>query len=220
MAKPSELELDADEIVTAAIEILREQGLDGVSMRSVSARLGVSPVPLYSRIGNKDALLDAVANRLLSDLAPTSGPQEPWTDYAARWTVELRRRLSRADSRLILAPRRDAYVEATRPLVATMREGGLEPDAAVQACRLLMWATIGFVAMEGGVTPPAQAGRAGRPGRTGRPVRSGGDPGGVTPEETDVLFELQIRYLIEGIARDSRLEHAATDDASGGILTS
>jgi TetR/AcrR family tetracycline transcriptional repressor len=194
MAKPSDLELDADEIVTAAIEILREQGLDGVSMRSVSARLGVSPVPLYSRIGNKDALLDAVADRLLADLAPPSGPQEEWTEYATRWTVELRRRLSRADSRLILAPRRDAYVQATRPLVAAMREGGLKPDAAVQACRLLMWATIGFVAMEAGVTPPSRARRA---------VRSGGDPGGVTPEETEVLFELQIRYLIEGIARDA-----------------
>jgi TetR/AcrR family transcriptional regulator, tetracycline repressor protein len=194
MAKPSDLELDADEIVTAAIEILREQGLDGVSMRSVSARLGVSPVPLYSRIGNKDALLDAVADRLLADLAPASGPQEEWTEYAARWTIELRRRLGRADSRLILAPRRDAYVQATRPLVAAMREGGLKPDAAVQACRLLMWATIGFVAMEAGVTPPPRARRA---------VRSGGDPGGVTPEETEVLFELQIRYLIEGIARDT-----------------
>jgi TetR/AcrR family tetracycline transcriptional repressor len=39
-------------------------------MRSVSARLGVSPVPLYSRVGNKDVLLDAVADRLLADLAP------------------------------------------------------------------------------------------------------------------------------------------------------
>jgi TetR/AcrR family transcriptional regulator, tetracycline repressor protein len=200
MAKPSDLELDADEIVTAAIEILREQGLDAVSMRSVSARLGVSPVPLYSRIGNKDALLDAVADRLLADLAPPSGPQEPWTEYATRWTVELRRRLSRADSRLILAPRRDAYVQATGPLVAAMREGGLKPDAAVQACRLLMWATVGFVAMEGGVTPLPRA------RRTGRPVRSGGDPGGVTPQETDMLFELQVRYLIEGIARDVQIE--------------
>jgi TetR/AcrR family tetracycline transcriptional repressor len=203
MAKPADLELDADEIVTAAIEILREQGLDGVSMRSVSARLGVSPVPLYSRIGNKDALLDAVADRLLADLAPPSGPQEEWTEYATRWTVELRRRLSRADSRLILAPRRDAYVQATRPLVAAMREGGLKPDAAVQACRLLMWATVGFVAMEGGVTPPT---RARRTALTGRTVRSGGDPEGVTPQETDVLFELQVRYLIEGIARDAESE--------------
>ena len=56
--------------MTAAVEIFEESGLDAVSMRSVSARLGVSPVPLYSRIGNKEALVDAIADRLLANLAP------------------------------------------------------------------------------------------------------------------------------------------------------
>ena len=195
MAKPPDLELDADAIVGAAVEILREQGLDAVSMRSVSARLGVSPVPVYSRIGNKDALLDAVADRLLRDLAPPSGPEETWAEYAQRWSAELRGRLRLADTRLILAPRRDVYVQASRTLIDVMRSNGFRPDAAVQACRLLMWATVGFVAMEAGATPPQEDGRA---------VRSGGDPGGVTAADTDVLFGLHIRYLIEGIARDAQ----------------
>ena len=82
-----------------------------------------------------------------------------------------------------------------------MRTGGLEPEAAVQACRLLMWATIGFVAMEAG---------AERPTRARRTVRPGGDPGGVTPDETDDLFELHIRYLIEGVARDARTPGAVS----------
>ncbi len=194
MVRPSELDLAPEEIVTAAVEILHEQGLDAVSMRSVSARLGVSPVPLYSRIGNKDALLEAVADRLLADLAPPSEEAESWTQYAMRWTSQLRHRLQPADSRLILAPRRHAYAEATRPLVDAMRSSGFEADAAVRACRLLMWATIGFVAMEAGVAPPA---------RPRRGVRSGGDPGGVTPQDTEALFRLHMRYLIEGIARDA-----------------
>ena len=58
MTKQPDLDLEADEIVTAAVEIFQESGLDAVSMRSVAARLGVSPMPLYSRVGNKDALLD------------------------------------------------------------------------------------------------------------------------------------------------------------------
>lgn len=195
MARPPDPELDADAIVAAAVEILREQGLDAVSMRSVSARLGISPVPVYSRIGNKDALLNAVADRLLADLAPPTGPDETWTQYAERWTAELRNRLRLADSRLIVAPRRNSYVQASRPLVDVMRRNGFAPDAAVQACRLLMWATVGFVALEAGASPPQDDGRA---------FRSGGDPGGVTPEDTDVLFGLHMRYLIEGIARDAR----------------
>jgi TetR/AcrR family transcriptional regulator, tetracycline repressor protein len=193
VAKPPELELDANDIVAAAVEILLEQGLDAVSMRNVSARLGVSPVPVYSRIGNKDALLDAIADRLLADLAPPSGPDETWAEYASRWCTELRHRLRLADTRLILAHRREAYVQASRTLIDVMRRNGFSADVAVQSCRLLMWATVGFAAMEAGASPPQDGNGL---------FRAGGDPGGVTPADTDALFSLQIRYLLVGIAND------------------
>ena len=196
MAKPSDFDLDAEEIVAAAVDIYREQGLDAVSMRSVSARLGVSPVPLYSRVGNKEALIDAIAEHLLTDLAPPHTAGETWADYAARWADQLRARLRPAhDSRLILGTGRDAFVEASRPLIAAMRDGGFAKDAAVQACRMIMWATVGFVAMEGAATPP--------PARTVRRARSGGDPAGVSAAESDELFALHIRYLIAGIAGEA-----------------
>lgn len=199
MPKPSELDLDADRIVGAAIAILDEQGLDAVSMRSVSARLGVSPVPLYSRIGNKAALIEAVADRLLADLAPGASADEPWTAYAVRWSAELRARLRQVrDSRLIVAPRRQAYVEASRPLVEVMRRDGMPADTAVRACRLIMWATVGFVALESGATPPPAGSR--------RPARSGGDPGGVSADDANTLFALHIRYLVEGIDRDAEAD--------------
>ncbi len=201
MTKGPEFALDAEEIVTAAVDIFCESGLDAVSMRSVSTRLGVSPVPLYSRIGNKDALLDAIADRLLADVAPPAHDDEPWGDYAARWARALRARLRHTrDSRLICSPGRAAYVAASRPLIEAMRRGGLASDAAVQACRLLMWATVGFGAVESGaeaaVSSPTRGGRR----RGGRP---GGDPGGVDADEIDTLFGLHIRYLIEGIAADA-----------------
>ena len=187
-----ELQLTADEIVEAALAILREDGLDAVSMRSVATRLGVSPVPLYSRVGNKDALLDAMADHLLVDLAPPAGPDEPWPDYARRWAAALRRRLDEAtDARLVLGARRSAYVEASAELIASMRAGGLSPDAAVQACRLLTWATVGFVAVERAATTPARA-------PTHRQL-PGSDPEGVTPEEAAELFDLHVRYLVDGI---------------------
>lgn len=208
MTKQPDFDLDADEIITAAVEILREFGLDAVSMRNVASRLGVSPVPLYSRIGNKDALLDAVADRLLADLPPPENTGERWDEYAVRWTRELRARLRGArDSRLILWPGRDAYVEASRPLVAGMRSAGFAADAAVQACRLLTWATVGFAAVESGVQPA---------GRRRRGSRPGGDPRGVEPAEADTLFDLHIRYVIEGIARDAASDGVKTSARSRG----
>ena len=196
MAKFSDFQLDADQIVDAAIEILRDQGLDAMSMRSVATRLGVSPVPLYSRIGNKEALVDAVAERMLRDLAPPATADEPWPAYAARWARELRSRLGQApDARLILGARRSAYVEASRPLIGVLRGAGFAADAAVRGCRLLMWATVGFVAMQGGPTLPASD--------AARRRLAGGDPSGVTPEDVEELFETHIRYVVEGIGRDA-----------------
>jgi AcrR family transcriptional regulator len=193
MTSSGEFELDADEIVAAAIGILQERGLDALSMRNVAERLGVSPMPLYTRVGNKAALIDAIADHLLLDLAPAPAAGEPWPDYAGRWCRELRERLKRTpDSRLYLGAR-ESYVEASRPLLVALRAGGLPADAAVQACRLLMWTTVGFVAMEQGSSTPAPEARRGR--------LSGSDPTGVTPEEADELFDLQIGILTGGIAR-------------------
>src|SRR5262249_61358035 len=93
------------------------------------------------------------------------------------------------DSRLILWPGRDAYVEASRPLVAAMRTAGFAADAAVQACRLLTWATVGFAAVERGVQPA---------GRRRRGARPGGHPRGADAAEADMVFDLHIRYVIEG----------------------
>jgi TetR/AcrR family tetracycline transcriptional repressor len=206
MSRPADLDLGADEIVTAAVEILRESGLDAVSMRSVATRLGVSPVPLYSRIGNKDALVDAMADRLFGSLTPPPVGDETWASYAARWATDLRSQLALArESRLILLLGRDAFVDVSRPLVESMRHDGFRADAAVQACRLLMWATIGFVAVESGA----------RPSRRPSQVRPGGDAGGVDAGDADTLFTIHLRHLIDGISRDLAAENATPIRAGG-----
>lgn len=190
----AEIDLAAEQIVAAAVELLREGGLDAISMRSVAGRLGVTPPPVYARIGNKQALLDAVADHFLADLAPTPKAGELWPNYARRWTQQMRQRLTEAaDSRLILQVKRPAYLEASRPLLACMRRDGMTKDNAVRACRLLTWATVGFVAMD---HPPATT-------PTRRKNRlAGSDPDGVTSEEIDQLFAAHIDYLIDGIQRD------------------
>jgi TetR/AcrR family tetracycline transcriptional repressor len=82
----------------------------------------------------------------------------------------------------------------------------MSADAAVQACRILMWATVGFGAVESGVEPPRRARRRSRPG---------GDPGGVDAAEADTLFDIHIRYIVEGIRRDADTERASKDAKSG-----
>ena len=84
-------------------------------------------------------------------------------------------------------------MEASRPLIAAMRDGGLSADASVQACRVLMWATVGFVAMEQGSGVHDTEARRGR--------LSGSNPAGVTAEEADELFDLHVGLVTSGLAR-------------------
>jgi TetR/AcrR family transcriptional regulator, tetracycline repressor protein len=186
------LELSRDEIVRAALEIFESDGLPAVSMRTVAARLGVSPVPVYRRVGNKDALLDAMAYALLADVVPPLRVGVDWRDYAVEWATALRDRLGGAsDTSLLIGGRRAAYVEASKPLVAALQSGGFDEDAAVQACRLLIWAVAGFVAVE--------TRRPDAPPRKGSRSRPGGDPHGISAGEADELFQLHLRLLVGGL---------------------
>lgn len=56
--------LSRDQVVDAALEVLRDEGLERVSFRAVSARLGVNPMALYTYVGAKDDLLAAMFDRI------------------------------------------------------------------------------------------------------------------------------------------------------------
>jgi AcrR family transcriptional regulator len=210
-----DLELSVEQILDAALVILREEGLDAVSMRNVSSRLGVSPVPVYNRIGNKEALLDALAEHLVANVAPPSADGEPWREYAQRWSRAVRSGLRQSrDARLTLRTQRAAYVEASRPLIAAMRTDGISTPSAVQACRLLTWAIVGFVALEHQATTDVAASE---PSPRGGPSDGlpGGRPEGVTADEADELFDLHIGYLVQGIVADAATKSAPRTRAAG-----
>ena len=59
-------------IVAAAIEIIAERGVDGLSMRLLSERLGVALGATYKHVANKHTLLQMVAEALYARIEPAS----------------------------------------------------------------------------------------------------------------------------------------------------
>src|ERR1700684_550207 len=62
--------LDKQSIVSAALDIIAERGVAGLSMRLLSQRLGVSLGATYRHVPNKDELLRLVAADLYARIAP------------------------------------------------------------------------------------------------------------------------------------------------------
>ncbi|AWH94516.1 TetR family transcriptional regulator [Dietzia psychralcaliphila] len=70
--------LNKSAVVDTALDLLHEAGLPGMSMRTLATRLNVQPSALYWHFPSKQALLAAVAERVLADVAPVeAGPSAP-----------------------------------------------------------------------------------------------------------------------------------------------
>jgi len=86
---------DQRRIITAALELLDEVGLNELSLRKLAAKLNLKAPALYWHFKNKEELIDYMAEAILSeefaDLTPRA-QDEPWQD----WTITLCKRLRKA----------------------------------------------------------------------------------------------------------------------------
>src|SRR5687767_6624523 len=74
--------LDRDRITRAAVALLDEAGLAGLSTRRLATALGVQSATLYWHVRNKDELLDLVAETICAD-AFTIDRTLPWREQLA-----------------------------------------------------------------------------------------------------------------------------------------
>jgi AcrR family transcriptional regulator len=55
-------------IAGAALALVDAEGVDGLSMRKLAQRVGVAPMSLYTYFGDREAVLEAVAQLLLAEI--------------------------------------------------------------------------------------------------------------------------------------------------------
>lgn len=155
--------LDRASVTAAAVDLLDEVGLSGLSTRRLADKLGVRSPTLYWHVRNKDELLDLVAESICAGAFSI--------DESASWRDQLMSGL-RQFRELLLAHRDAAQLLRLRPATGPVRLGHVETtvrilvsagfsdtDAAAVA-RLLASHVLDSVATpsEGATVPAAERG--------------------------------------------------------------
>jgi len=70
--------LSEREIVDAALHVIKEVGVEGLSMRRLSEELGRSHMAMYYHVSDKGALLDMVASAALTDITIPDPAGKDW----------------------------------------------------------------------------------------------------------------------------------------------
>jgi len=83
-------------ITDAAVALADRDGIEAVTMRSVALKLRVEAMSLYNHVANKEALLDAMVERVVGDFE--------WPATDGDWKGELRRRALSAHQVLLTHP--------------------------------------------------------------------------------------------------------------------
>ena len=151
-------------IVSTALELIDERGLDALSLRQLATRLGVQAPTLYWHVASKAALLDAASDAIM-DEALAALPEPPETSHADRWLVAAFTALREAllghrDGARIVSVAHDSLnrPEFMERVLETLREAGLDSHRAWILAMIATRYTLGHVLAEQGAdaAPSAQ----------------------------------------------------------------
>jgi AcrR family transcriptional regulator len=147
--------ISRERIVSAALELLDEEGIDGVTARALAHRLGVRAPALYWHMSNKQEILDEMGTEIARRVAATLAdlpPELGWRDGLATYARVLRREyLAHRDG-----ARTFSGTKLTDPGVLRSQEvhlkawtaAGLDLKQAVAAAQTVTAFVVGFVIEE------------------------------------------------------------------------
>ena len=140
------------EIVAAALRLLQEKGLNGLSLRAVAESLGMHAPGLYWYLENKQELIDLLAKAILdegiADVAPPA-PGEGWEEWLTAFALRMRRALlAHRDGARVVA---SAFLFRTHALtpffelaLETLEAEGFARDVAMLGTITVMRYTVGI----------------------------------------------------------------------------
>ena len=123
-------------VIDAALSVLDELGADGVTMRAVADRLGVTAPTVYWHVNNKDGLIDRLFDRLCGEVVYPDNALR-WHDRLHALAHEIRRvlRSHRDAARLAIGrfPLGPNGLRSTETVLGAFSDAGLNTEDAAHA---------------------------------------------------------------------------------------
>jgi AcrR family transcriptional regulator len=153
--------LSRDQVLDAAMEIVRADGADRLTIRGLAAKLGVAVTAIYWHVGDKQALLDGLVDRIIEQIGEVSvGGRGPEARLASVGRSLRRSLLEQAD--LVAIVQRQGrtaalFQPARRVLVRELASAGLQGEEAALAVQAILTLVVGSVLIDRQVArQPAQ----------------------------------------------------------------
>jgi len=151
------MQLTRERIIAAAVELIEREGPSAVSMRRIADELGTGVMALYDHVPSKAALLDGVAEQVMSGLDLATEPGADWEDELrtqARAFWRKARIYPRCTMVVISRPVDSAAtLQPVERALATLRGAGFGGEDAVRMVRAYVAYVAGALVREVGVTP-------------------------------------------------------------------
>ncbi len=197
--------LRREDVVVAALDLLSETGLDGMTLRDVAARLSIQAPALYWHFANKRDMVDAMAEALLADfVAALELPDDPgeWRAWLRQTGHGLRESmLARPDGARIVA---GSGVGGSRVLtdlvdkvLRSLQAAGFDPVTASAGARTVINYTLGAVMEEQAVALKEPA--AGSEGEKGDASRIGRSIDAELRLSPAAQFDLGLELVLRGL---------------------
>ena len=141
-----------DEIVDAALRLIRRDGLDQLTMRSVAKELGVTPMATYHHVANKADLVALVHDAVRREWDPLVLGDDGWEDALRRHLLaqwETYRRYPGLGAWQIGRPDLGTTPESYSVMVDFFRSAGFEEEAAVLAWSFAETYLLGRLTVDG-----------------------------------------------------------------------
>lgn len=145
-------------ILEAGLALIKETGIENLTMRTLAQALDVAPMSLYSHVKDKDDLMVGVAQMVFERFTYSVDTASYWDQQLATWMKDLRRQLHEFPqlSQLYTYNRRypASLLNTTVVGIEILKKAGF-PDNSdlVMTVRSLMWFVLGFATLESFVEP-------------------------------------------------------------------